>query len=98
MFRSYSRKSLLVAGAALEGIAGTVHWLGGLRIADTRVPTPGTFVIVTAASTLALAMLLIRRRAILAGGGVGGVAFRELLVFGGPPRRALGTWWLEALA
>ena len=65
----------LVAGAALEGIAGTVHWLGGLRIADARVPTPGMAVIVLAASTLALAMLLIRRRAILAGSGLAGLAF-----------------------
>ena len=35
---------VLIAGFALEGIAGTVRWLGGLRIADLRVPTPGTAV------------------------------------------------------
>jgi hypothetical protein len=26
----------LIAAAALEGIAGSVRWLGGLRIADSR--------------------------------------------------------------
>ena len=37
-----ARVPVLIAGFALEGIAGTVRWLGGLRIADLRVPTPGT--------------------------------------------------------
>ena len=36
---------VLIAGAALEGIAGTVHRLGGAHVADLRVPTPGTVVI-----------------------------------------------------
>src|SRR5437879_13613515 len=76
----------LVAGAALEGIAGTVHWLGGLRFADTRVPTPGMAVSVFAASTLALAMLLIRRRAILAGLGLAGLAFSAFWICDGPAR------------
>ncbi len=39
-----ARIPALIAGFALEGIAGTVRWLGGLRIADLRVPTPGTAV------------------------------------------------------
>jgi competence protein ComEC len=30
----------MVAGVALQIINGSVRWLGGLRIADTRVPTP----------------------------------------------------------
>src|SRR5206468_6363779 len=76
----------LVAGAALEGIAGTVHWLGGLRIADTRVPTPGMAVIVCPASTLVLPMLFIRRRAILAGLGLAGLAFSAFLICAGPAR------------
>jgi len=35
-----------VAGLALEGIAGTVKSLGGLRLADIRVPTPGAAALV----------------------------------------------------
>ena len=49
---------VLIAGFALEGIAGTVRWLGGLRIADLRVPTPGTAVILFSALAIALAMAL----------------------------------------
>src|SRR5438552_15434217 len=85
----------LVAGAALEWIAGTVHWLGGLRIADTRVPTPGMAVIVFAASTLALAMLLIRRRAILAGSGLAGLAFSAFWICAGPARPEVQAGALE---
>jgi hypothetical protein len=50
-----------IAGLALEGIAGAVRGLGGLRIADLRVPTPGIAVIVLAAASIALAMILVRR-------------------------------------
>jgi competence protein ComEC len=74
----------LVAGTALEGIAGTVHWLGGLQIADARVPTPGRAVIVMAVSTLALAMLLIRRRAVLTAVGLAALAGSALWICAGP--------------
>jgi competence protein ComEC len=57
---------VLIAGAALEGIAGTVRWLGELRVADLRVPTPGIAVIVLSAMSIMLAMALVRRRPWLA--------------------------------
>jgi competence protein ComEC len=53
---------VLIAGAALEGIAGTVRWLGGLRVADLRVPTPGIVVIILSALSIVVAMALVRRR------------------------------------
>ena len=56
----------LIAGAALEGIAGSVRWLGGLRVADLRVPTPGITIILFTAFSIALAMALVRRRPWLA--------------------------------
>jgi hypothetical protein len=37
-----------IAGLALEGIAGTVKWLGGLRLADIRVLTPSPSAIIFA--------------------------------------------------
>jgi len=74
----------LVAGAALEGIAGTVHWLGGLQIADARVPTPRIVVIIVAGSSLALAMALIRRRGALAGIGLAVLAFSAFWICAGP--------------
>jgi len=65
---------VLIAGFALEGIAGTVRWLGGLRVADLRVPTPGTIVILLSALSIALAMVLVRRRAWPAAVGLTGLA------------------------
>jgi len=37
---SLAHVAALIAGFALQGIAGTVHCLGGMRLADIRVPTP----------------------------------------------------------
>jgi competence protein ComEC len=47
---------------ALEGIAGTVRWLGSLRIADVRVPTPELAIILLTGLAITLAMILIRCR------------------------------------
>src|SRR2546427_13231558 len=85
MFRSYSRKSLLWSRVQRSrGLrAQCIGWVGcELRILACL--PPGTFVIVTAASTLALAMLLIRRRAILAGVGIAALVFSGFLVCAGP--------------
>jgi competence protein ComEC len=51
-----------IAALALHAMNGPVRWLGALRIADTRVPTPQLPVILLAAGTLVLAMVLSRRR------------------------------------
>jgi competence protein ComEC len=47
---------------ALAAITGTVRGLGGLRLADLRVPTPETWVVIATCLSLAAAMLLARRR------------------------------------
>jgi competence protein ComEC len=51
-----------IAGAALHAMNGSVRWLGALRIADTRVPTPQLMVILIGAGAIGLAMILSRRR------------------------------------
>jgi competence protein ComEC len=57
-----------IAQFALLGITGTVRWLGGLRIADVRVPTPESWVLVAAGFSVVLAIILIgRRRSLHAG-------------------------------
>ena len=61
-----ARPAVWVSGLALEGIAGTVHWLGGAQvigtsIADLRVAMPSLAMIVTAIAELVLAMLAARR-------------------------------------
>jgi len=61
-----------ISGLALEGIAGTVHWLGGgqvigtssflTSIADLRVAMPSLAMILASLATLALAMLAAQTR------------------------------------
>jgi competence protein ComEC len=52
-----------LAGLALSGIADTVHWLGGMRIADIRVATPSEATILISSSAILLAIILLRRGA-----------------------------------
>ena len=89
---------VLIAGFALEGIAGTVRWLGGLRIADLRVPTPGTAVILFSALAIALAMALVRRRSWMAAGGLAALVASALWISAVPPRPQLRPAVLEMTA
>src|SRR5579863_2971633 len=58
-----------VAGVVLQIMNGSVRWLGGLRVADTRVPTPQLAVILLCSCILVLAMVLSRRRRLLVAAG-----------------------------
>lgn len=60
----------LITAIALQGITGTVHDLGGIRLADFRVSTPSLLMILSASLALAIAMLCVRRRAALAAFGM----------------------------
>jgi competence protein ComEC len=51
----------LIAAGALHAISDTVQGLGGLRMADTRVPTPELFMVLIAIGALLMAMVLARR-------------------------------------
>lgn len=51
-----------LAGFALSAIAETVHWLGGMRIADIRIAAPSQAVIVISAFAILLAVFVMRRR------------------------------------
>jgi len=53
----------LLTAFAIEGITGTVHGLGSLRLADLRVAMPSLIMIALTASALVLAMSTARRRA-----------------------------------
>jgi competence protein ComEC len=67
-----AKPAVWISGMALEGIAGTVHWLGGAQgvamkiagtsIADLRVAMPSLAMIVASITALALAMLSARLR------------------------------------
>ena len=93
-----ARVPVLIAGAALESIAGTVRWLGGLRVADLRVPTPGTTVILLSALSIALSMALIRRHWWLAVGGIAGLAASAFFISVVPPRPQVRPAVLEMTA
>jgi len=61
-----AKPAVWVSGLALEGIAGTVHWLGGAHlagasVADLRVAMPSLAMILASIAALALAMLAARR-------------------------------------
>jgi len=60
----------VVAGLSLEAMAGSVRWLGALRIADARVPTPTLSMILLGTAALGLAMITARRRSALAAVGL----------------------------
>jgi competence protein ComEC len=68
-----------VAGFALQGIAGSVRWLGGLRIADVRLPTPGGALIVIVSCAVFLAITFLRRKSRV--GGIAVLAVSALCVW-----------------
>jgi len=87
-----------IAGFALQGIAGTVRWLGGLRLADIRVPTPGTAVIICAVVAIVVCVVLLRGRTRLAMVGVAALAASALWIWTVPPRPQLRPRVLEMTA
>ncbi|MGA9042759.1 MAG: ComEC/Rec2 family competence protein [Terriglobales bacterium] len=93
-----ARIPALIANLAMAGISGTVRWLGSLRIADIRVPTPELIVIVLTAAALVLAMVLARRRAWLSGAGLAALAASALWICAIPPHPHVRQGVLEMTA
>ncbi|HEV3206863.1 MAG TPA: ComEC/Rec2 family competence protein [Terriglobales bacterium] len=89
---------VLIAGIALEGIAGTVRWLGGLRAADLRVPAPGLAIILLTALSIALAMALVRRRWWLTALGLFTLSASAFWICAVPPTPHLRPGLLEMTA
>src|SRR5207342_1808687 len=71
---------VLVTTFALDGITGTVHGLGGLRMADLRVAMPSLLISAFAAGVLALAMWASRRRAWITVSGLGGILVASIFL------------------
>ena len=57
---------VVATSLAVDGITGTVRGLGGLQLADFRVPTPSLMVMAIAAAAIVLAMWGVRRHRIVA--------------------------------
>ena len=98
VFPALAKIPALISGAALEGIAGAVRCLGGLHIADLRVPTPGATVILLTALSIVLAMALVRRRLLLAVIGLLALSSSAIWLYVVPPQPRILPTVLEMTA
>jgi competence protein ComEC len=80
---------------ALQAITGTVHGLGGLRLADLRVATPSLAMMAAASAALLLAMLCARRRPLLALAGIIALLLASLALAFVPPKPETRAGLLE---
>lgn len=85
----------LIAGLSLQMMAGSVHWIGHLRIADARVATPAVWLTLAGAAALVLAMVLARRRWPWAVAGLAVLCGSALWVCAVPPRLQMRPGALE---
>lgn len=87
-----------IAGISLQGIAGSVKWLGGLQLADVRVPTPSLAAIIFAAVAIAVCVVLMRKQRPLAFAGATMLAASAMWLWIVPPRPQLRRGVLEMTA
>jgi len=87
-----------VAGYSVQVMAGSVRWLGALKISDTRIPTPSMTLIVVTVLSLILAMVLVRRRFLLAALGITTLTASALWICFVPPRPSMRPGVLEVTA
>jgi competence protein ComEC len=85
----------LLTALALQAITGTIHGLGGLRLADLRVATPSLVMIAGACASLAFAMILVRRRVLLALTGLMALLVASLALAFIPPHPQTRAGLLE---
>ena len=95
---SLARLPALIAGLALQGITGTIHVVGRLRLADLRVASPGLEIAVVAGLSLVLALALARRRPWLAATGLSALLASALWITLVPPRPRLRPGTMEVTA
>ena len=93
-----ARLPALIAGLALEGITGTIHLVGSLRLADLRVPTPSLAVVAAAALALGLALATARRNRWLTTGGLAALLGSALWITLIPPRPVWHSGGMEVTA
>jgi competence protein ComEC len=87
-----------LAGVALKAADATVHRMGGLRVADTRVATPELWIGLLSCIALVLAMVLARRRPLFALVGLAAVIATALWISIVPPRPQFLRGALEVTA
>lgn len=87
-----------VAGFALQGIAGTVKWLGGMRLADIRVPTPSMSAILFSGVAILICAIFVRRKGVLALAGMAVLTASALWIWLVPPHQDIRRNILEMTA
>jgi competence protein ComEC len=90
-----ARLPALIAGSSLQAMAGSVHWIGRLRIADTRVATPTLWLTLASAAALVLAMVLARQRGRFAAVGLAVLAGSAIWICVVPPQLQMHPGALE---
>ena len=85
----------LLTAFALQSITGTVHGLGGLRLADLRVATPSLVMMAAASAALIFAMIFARRRAPFALAGMIALLLASLALAFVPPKPKTRVGLLE---
>ncbi len=88
----------VIAAVALQGIAGSVKWLGDVRLADIRVPAPGVAAIVFATVAVFACAGTLRRRSALAICGVVILVASAFWIWLIPPREQIHKNVLEMTA
>ena len=88
----------IVAGVAVEAMAGSVRWFGALRVADVRVATPSPIVILLCTLAIVIATALARRRALLAALGLLTLAFSAWWICFVPPHPHFRAGAMEVTA
>jgi competence protein ComEC len=83
---SLAKLPMILTALAVDAIAGSVHSLGGLRLADLRVAMPSGLMIVIAAATLVLGLWSVRRRGWVASIGLASIFLVSLALAFLPPR------------
>jgi len=84
-----------IANLSLQALAGSVRWLGAWRIADTRVATPDSTIILMGLTALVVAMVLARRRPWLMAAGLASLAVCAGWICLGPPHPHIRPGVLE---
>jgi competence protein ComEC len=85
----------LIAGWSLQVMAGSVHWIGHLRISDTRVATPALWLTLAGLAALVLAMVLARQRWRFAAAGFVVLTVTAVWICAVPPRLQMRPGALE---
>ena len=88
----------LLATWTLHGMTGTIHLLGHVRGADTRLPAPHAFAALIFLSVLTMAILLVRRRGWAAWAGTAALTAASLWIVLSPAHPAFRPGVLEVTA